>query len=102
MLSLSSFKTKLNEDIDRPPSFYSTGSRCSNIWHCQLRNEASNLNHHLFQAHLSDSPQCACGDEIEDNFHYFYVCPLFIRQRIMLFHTLRNHQGILDLETLIY
>jgi hypothetical protein len=19
----------------------------------------------------------ACGDDVEDNFHYFYVCPLF-------------------------
>ena len=56
-----------------------------NIWHCQLRNEASSLNHHLFQSHLSNNSQCACGDAIENNFHYFYVCPLFIRHRIQLF-----------------
>ena len=100
-ISLSSFRNKLNEDIDRPPSYYSMGSRCSNIWHCQLRNEASNLNHHLFQSHLSDSSQCACGDDIEDNFHYFFVCPLFIRHRITLFQTLRNYQALLDLDILL-
>ena len=74
--SLSSFKIKLNEDVDKSPSFYSIGSRILNIWHCQLRNEASSLNHHLFQSHLSDSSQCVCGDAIENNFHYFYfyVC----------------------------
>jgi hypothetical protein len=44
--SLSSFKIKLNEDVDKSPSFYSICSRSLNIWHCQLRNEASNLNHH--------------------------------------------------------
>jgi hypothetical protein len=44
--SLSSFKIKLNEDVDKSPSFYSIGSRSLNIWHCQLRNEASSLNHY--------------------------------------------------------
>jgi hypothetical protein len=46
--SLSSFKIKLNQDVDKYLSFYSIGSRSLNIWHCQLRNEASSLNHHLF------------------------------------------------------
>jgi exoribonuclease II len=68
-------------------SFYSIGSRTLNIWHCQLRNEASSLNHHLFQSHLYDSSQCACGDAIENNFLYFYVCPLFIRHRIQLLNS---------------
>ena len=99
--SLSSFKIKLNEDVDKSPSFYSIGSRSLNIWHCQLRNEASSLNHHLFQSHLSDSSQCACGDAIENNFHYFYVCPLFIRHRIQLFNSLRKFQVVLNLDMLL-
>jgi hypothetical protein len=69
--TLSSFRIKLNEDVDKSPSFYSIGSRSLNMWHCQLRNEASSLNHHLFQSHLSDSSQCACGDAIENNFPLF-------------------------------
>jgi hypothetical protein len=117
--SLSSFKIKLNEDVDKSPSFYSIGSRSLNIWHCQLRNEASPVmkwwtasNISVFsstvrigepfnniskfktswnflrelKSHLSDSSQFACGDAIENNFHYFYVCPLFIRNRIQLFN----------------
>ena len=99
--SLSSFKIKLNEDVDKSPSFYSIGSRSLNIWHCQLRNEASSLNHHLFQSHLFDSSQCACGDAIENNFHYFYVCPLFIRHRIQLFNSLRKFQDVLNLDILL-
>jgi hypothetical protein len=38
----------------------------------------------LFLSHLSDGSGCPCGDDVEDNFHYFYVCPLFICQRILL------------------
>ena len=99
--SLSSFKIKLNEDIDKSPSFYSIGSRSLNIWHCQLRNEASSLNPHLFQYHLSESSQCACGDAIENNFHYFYVCSLFMRHRIQLFNSLRKYQDVLNLDILL-
>jgi hypothetical protein len=54
-------------------SFYSIGSHSLNIWHCQLRNEASSLNHHLFQSHLSDGSQCACGDAIENNFSIYCI-----------------------------
>ena len=91
--SLSSFKIKLNENVDKSPSFYSIGSRSLNIGHCQLRNEASSLNHHLFKSHLSDT--CACGNATENNFHYYYVCPLFIRHRIQLFNSLRKFQDVL-------
>jgi hypothetical protein len=36
-----------------------------------------------------------CGDAIENNiFHYFYVCPLFIRHRIQLFNSLRKFQDV--------
>jgi hypothetical protein len=94
--SLSSFNIKLNEDVDESPSFYPIGSRSLNIWHCQLRNEASSFNHHLFQSHLSDSSQCACGDAIENNFHYFYVCPFLI-----FFNSLRKFQDVLNLDILL-
>jgi hypothetical protein len=63
--------------------------------------KSSSLNHHLFQSHLSDSSQCACGDAIENNFHYLYVCPLFIRHRIQLFNSLRKFQDVLNLDILL-
>jgi hypothetical protein len=43
----------------------------------------------------------ACGDAIENNFHYFYVCPLFIRHRIQLFNSLRKFQDVLNLDILL-
>lgn len=99
--SLSLFKKKLNEDIVKPPSYFCIGHRRTNIIYCQLRNEVSNLNHHLFMSHLSDSPQCACGDTVEDSFHYFYVCPLYLRHRSQLFKDLQKFIGNLTVDILL-
>jgi hypothetical protein len=38
---------------------------------------------------------------IENNFHYFYVCPLFIRHRIQPFNSLRKFQDVLNLDILL-
>lgn len=99
--SPSAFKMKINDNRHRPPSYFTIGERKNNIIYCQLRNEASNLQHHLLLSHLSDSSQCECGDATEDNFHYFYMCPLFIRQRFELFKTLRKFNEILSVEILL-
>lgn len=100
IVSFTGFKRKLNEDIHPCPAFFSAGIRKYNVIHCQLRNESSDLNHHLVISHLSDSSRCACGDQIEDNFHYFYVCPLYIRQRYDLFRKLKKYEN-LDLDVLL-
>lgn len=92
--SFTGFKRKLNEDIHPCLAFFSTGQRRLNKIHCQLRNKASDLKHHLVLSHLSDGSSCACGDQVEDNFHYFYVCTLYIRQRYELFQKLRKFQNI--------
>jgi hypothetical protein len=34
-------------------------------------------------------------------FHYFYVCPLFIRHRIQLFNSLRKFQDVLNFDILL-
>jgi hypothetical protein len=44
----------------------------------------------LVGMYLSNGSGCPWGDEVEDNFHYFYVCPLFICQRLLLFTQLRD------------
>jgi hypothetical protein len=59
---------------------------------------ASNLNQHKLLSHLSDGSRCPCGDDVEDNFHYFYVCPLFICQRILLFTQLRDLADFLNID----
>ena len=46
------------------------------------------MNQHKFLSHLSDGSGRPCGDDVEDNCHYFYVCPLFICQRILLFDSI--------------
>ena len=62
---------------------------------------ASNLNQHKLLSHLSDGSRCPCGDDVEDNFHYFYVCPLFICQRILLFTQLRDLAYFLNIDVLL-
>jgi hypothetical protein len=72
------FKKQIRSNISVLPPYVAIGTRKYNIFHCQLRNLASNLNQYKFLSHLSDCSECPCGDDVEDNFHYFYVCPLFI------------------------
>jgi hypothetical protein len=38
---------------------------------------------------------------LEDNFHYFYICPLFICQRIVLFTQLRDFANFLSIDVLL-
>ena len=103
--SLTSPLSQLREKSSRPvftvcgepcSPYFALGTRKYNIFHCQLRNLASNLNQHL-----SDSSRCPCGDDVEDNFHYFYVCPLFICQRILLFTQLRDLADFLNIDVLL-
>ena len=72
-----------------------------NIIYCCLRNEVSNLNHHLYQSHLSESSECDCGCNIEDNAHFFLRCPLYKRQRAYLLDKLSKFNPHLDVDTLL-
>lgn len=50
--------------------------------HCQLRNEASNLNYHLYLHHLNDNPNCPhCRNCNEDNCRFFLNCPSYKEYR---------------------
>jgi hypothetical protein len=48
------FKTRLNSGTKASPKYFHIGDRKENIIHCQMRNDASNINLHLQQHHLSD------------------------------------------------
>ena len=95
------FKKQIRSNISVPPPYFALGTRKYNIFHCQLRNVASNLNQHKFLSHLSDGSGCPCGDHVEDNFHYFYVCPIFICKRILLFTQLRDLADLLSIDVLL-
>ena len=95
------FKKQIRSNISVPPPYFALGRRKYNIFHCQFRNLASNLNQHKFLSHLSDGSGCPCGDDVDDNFHYFYVCPLFICQRILLFTQLRDLAYFLNIDVLL-
>ena len=55
----------------------------------------------LVGMYLSNGSGCPWGDEVEDNFHYFYVCPLFICQRLLLFTQLRDLAYFLNIDILL-
>ena len=50
--SLNIFKTRLNSGTKASPKYFHIGDRKENIIHCQMRNDASNLNLHLQQHHF--------------------------------------------------
>jgi len=67
------------------PWFY-VGDRFCNIHHARLRIGCSFLKSHLCNnLHVIDSPYCDhCPNQVEDPYHYFFVCPKFTEQRISL------------------
>ena len=48
------------------------------------------MNSDLFQNHLSAVKACTCGGEIEDVEHFIFICPLYVNQRLRLFHSTRE------------
>ena len=53
--------------------------------HSQFRMHCSNLNAHLFDLHVVDSPSCLCFLQNEDCYHYFFDCPMYNVERMHLF-----------------
>ena len=66
------------------------GRRETQIKHAQLRMKCSKLNAHLFNLHVTESPDCHCGFNCEDTSHYLLQCPLYINERNELLECLRN------------
>ena len=84
---------------------FSHWPRKENIVHCQLRYNCSNLKHHLFTSHLSDSSCCPhCAYTCEDTTHFFFQCPEYTDIRNFLISEIRNVLPSLriDLSLLLY
>ena len=104
-LSVNSFKSNIDKIYkpDKPPKYYNFGLRKLNIIHCQLRNEASNLNSHLFHDFLTEDPSCPkCLYACEDNQHFFFDCPAYDNIRDILFRNLLHYHVNLDLNLFLF
>ena len=94
------FKTKIYSKytVNR---LYCYGTRKINIIHAQMRMLCSNLKAHLKSLHVIDDATCLCGIGIEDNFHFFFECPLYTLLRQELFASIRDLCP-LTIESILY
>ena len=68
-----------------------------------MRNDASNLNIHLQQHHLSDRPSCPhCNDPCESPSHYFMHCPLYNIHRQQLVDSFNELNIEFTIQTILY
>lgn len=70
---------------NRPPCnpFFLLGRRTLNITLARIRMKCSELNEHLYNMHILESPLCQCG-EVETSLHYFFHCPYYHTFRLRL------------------
>jgi hypothetical protein len=98
--SVETFKKKLNSNLKKVPEYFHIGNRKENIALCQIRNEASNLNLHLYDQHLTDRincPTCPC----ETPAHFFMHCPEYNNQRQTLKNTFTKLNINFNLQTIL-
>ena len=101
-LSVETFKKKLNSNLKNVPEYFHIGNRKENIALCQIRNEASNLNLHLYDHHLTDRmncPNCDCPCETPE--HFFIHCPEYNNQRQTLKTTFTKLNINFNLQTIL-
>ena len=94
IISVENFKMYLKSDDVQVPKFYYSHNRSSEIIHCRLRLEMSDLNADLFKRHLKDNTKCDCGYECEDAKHYLLDCPMYNYARTITLHHLSDFQNI--------
>jgi len=90
IIPTKSFKKKVAKNIipEKPPLYYSLGSKTGNCLLTRLRVGMSKLNAHTFIIQKSDSPHCQCGHQLENVRHYFLHCPLYNQLRNLLFDSI--------------
>ncbi len=87
----------------RGNELFNYGKRKENIKHAQMRLNCSKLNSHLYSLHVSESPACLCGHNVEDCSHYLLECPLYMIPRQKMLQSLAQHIDVqnLRLDTLL-
>ena len=96
---MESFKKIITNSFVQNPLF-NGHTRSLALIHAQLRMHCSNLMADLHKLHV-DSPQCSCMTGVEDNFHYFFKCPLYNLERIHLFNSIEPLCNI-SIDTLLF
>ena len=91
--NVAAFKYCLNENLRKPPGYFSCGTRLGQVLHARLRLECSSLNSHLYSKNIIESPSCSCGG-FESNYHYLFICPNYANHRNRyLSHNLQNYSA---------
>ena len=87
-------------DVKVPKLYYSE-NRSTEIIHCKIRLQISDLNNHLFQRYLRTDSKCDCGFKNENSKHYFFDCPMHTEARMQTIQTIPNFTN-LRLESLTH
>ena len=91
-----------HSNLKKIPEYFHIGNRKENIDLCQIRNEASKLNLHLYDHHLTDiinCPNCVCPCETPA--HFFTHCPEYNNQRQILKNTFTKLNINFNLPTIL-
>ena len=74
--SLSTFKRKLNADLNKPPTYYSKGKPLGQMYLARLRTQGSSLNHHFYIKDIVTGHLYDCG-AVETMGRYLLECTRF-------------------------
>ena len=85
--SLEQFKEAITPTINKPPTYYSSGTRKEQIIQSRMRTKNADLNENLHMKNLSPTDKCKCG-EIETTKHYLIDCPEYHPERTSMLNTL--------------
>ena len=102
--TLAEFKNKISTKVPRSlklTELYYVGNRFAAVLHTRLRLGHSQLNSHLFDIGVTQSPKCRCDQGIEDTWHFFFVCPFYSVFRDCLHRIVINYAPF-GLETVLY
>ena len=99
--SVTQFKRMLAQNDVKVPKLYYSENRSTEIIHCKIRLQISDLNNHLFQRYLRTDSKCDCGFKNENSKHYFFDCPMHTEARMQTIQTIPNFTN-LRLESLTH
>ena len=85
------FKSELEKNRPSENPLFCYGNREESIWMARFRMNCIQLNAHLSQIKVIDSPRCACGYKCEDAYHFFFICPLYNVPRAAFHNQVANH-----------